>query len=95
MKVVWAARAKRELRELIVYIAGESPQNAELAAERILTAAEQLARMPRSGRAGRVPNTRERIVRRTPYILISQAAAGRVRILRVYHAARRWPARID
>jgi toxin ParE1/3/4 len=62
---------------------------------RIHEEAKMLSRFPRSGRAGRVTGTRERVVRKTPYILIYKAAAGRVRILRVYRGARRWPERIE
>lgn len=79
---------------LISYIADDSVQAAELVAERILGAAKYLARMPRSGRLGRVKGTRERVVRRTSYILAYKIVSGRVRILRVYHSARRWPTRL-
>jgi toxin ParE1/3/4 len=91
MRVTWAQRAKRDLRELVAYIAEDSVQGAELVAERILNGARLLARTPRSGRAGRVPETREKVVSRTPYILAYRIVSGRVRILRVYHAARKWP----
>lgn len=93
MRVTWAQRARRDLRELIAYIAEDSIQGAELVAARILDGAKLLARMPLSGRAGRVPETREKVVRRTPYILAYLIVSGRVRILRVYHGARRWPSR--
>ena len=55
MKLVWGARAKRDLRELVSYIAEDSIQAAEVVAGRILNTAEVLAKMPRSGRHGRVP----------------------------------------
>jgi toxin ParE1/3/4 len=92
MKLVWAHHAKRDLRELVAYIAEDSVQGAELVAERILKAASLLPKMPRSGRPGRVPETRERVVGRTPYILAYRIVSGRIRILRVYHGARKWPA---
>jgi plasmid stabilization system protein ParE len=92
MKVTWGRRARRDLRELVTYIADDSVQAAEIVAARILKAAESLAKAPRSGRPGRVAGTRERVVGRTPYILAHQIVSGRVRILRVYHGARKWPA---
>jgi toxin ParE1/3/4 len=91
MKVIWARRAKLDLRGLIAYIAGDSVQGAELVAGRILKAAELLTQMPRSGRSGRVRGTRERVVHRTPYILVYRIVSGRVSILRVFHGARKWP----
>ena len=92
MKVIWGRRAKLDLRELVAYIAEDSIQGAELVAKRILKAAGLLAQMPRGGRMGRVPGTRERVVHKTPYILAYRIVSGRVRILRVYHGARKWPA---
>ncbi len=91
MKLTWSHRAKRDLRELVVFIAEDSVQAAEAVASRILKAAKLLAEFPRSGREGRVSGTRERVVDRTPYILAYRMASGRIRILRVYHCARRWP----
>jgi toxin ParE1/3/4 len=93
MKVVWSHRAKRDLRELVSTIAEDSIQGAELVAERILKAAKSLARMPRGGRIGRVSGTRERVAARIPYILAYRIKSGQVRILRVYHGARKWPSR--
>ena len=91
MKLTWERRARRDLRELIAFIAEDSVQSAEAVAARILKAAELLTEFPRSGRSGRVPGTRERVVGRTPYILVYQIVSGRVRILRVYHGSRQWP----
>ena len=92
MRVAWSRRAKQDLRELVAYIADDSVQAAETVAGRILKAAELLANMPRCGRIGRVPETRERVVGRTPYILVYRIVSGQIRILRVYHSARKWPA---
>jgi len=39
MKLVWGRRARRDLRELIAYIAEDSIQAAELVASRILKSA--------------------------------------------------------
>lgn len=58
---------------------------------RIHEEAKLLSRFPRSGRVGRVPGTRERVVDKTPYILAYRIVTGRIRILRVYHSARTWP----
>jgi addiction module RelE/StbE family toxin len=91
MRLVWSRRAKRNLHDLIAYIAEDSVQGAELVSARMLKAAELLAEMPRIGRIGRVPRTRERVVGRTPYILVYQVDSERIRILRIYHGARKWP----
>ncbi len=43
------------------------------------------------GRAGRVPGTRELVISGTPYIVPYRVRGGAVEVLRVFHAARRWP----
>ena len=95
MKLVWGRRARRDLNELIVYIAEDSVQAAELVATRILKSAEILLKAPLAGRVGRVDGTRELIVLRTPFLLVCRVESSNVRILRVYHGARRWPSRFD
>lgn len=85
----------RDLEDLAAYIAADSEQTAENVESRIRVEAELLARFPLSGRMGRVSESRERIIRRTPYILVYRVALARVLILRVYHGARRWPSRFD
>ena len=91
MKVIWGARAKRDLRELVLYIAQDSLQAAESVNERILKSAEVLSSFPRGGRIGRVHRTRERVVSNTPYILVYRISKSSISILRVYHSARKWP----
>jgi addiction module RelE/StbE family toxin len=95
VKLVWSKAAVRDLEELAVYIAEDSEQAAEFVEERIREEAKLLSRAPHSGRIGRVHGTRERVVRRTPYILAYRIVPGRVRILRVYHGARQWPSRFE
>ena len=95
MKVTWGSRARRDLHELIAYIADDSVRSAELVSNRIWRAVAALAIAPRSGRLGRVAGTRELVVPRTPYILVYRIRSRGVLILRVYHGARRWPSRFD
>jgi toxin ParE1/3/4 len=91
MKLIWSKAAMRDLFELALYIARDSEQAAQSVEERIHEEAKVLSRFPRNGRIGRVSGTRERVVDKTPYILAYRIVSGRIRILRVYHGARRWP----
>jgi toxin ParE1/3/4 len=43
------------------------------------------------GRAGRVTGTRELVIPNTPFIVPYRGKGEMVIILRVFHAARRWP----
>lgn len=80
-----------DLDELAAFIGMESERASELVEGRVHEEAKLLSRFPRSGRAGQVAGTRERVVRRTPYILVYRIVSGRIRVLRVYHGTRKWP----
>jgi toxin ParE1/3/4 len=95
MKPVWSPRARRDLRELITYIAEDSPQNADLVNERISKSVELLGDMPYAGRLGRIAGTHERVVSRTPFILVYRVDSEQVHILRVLRGARKWPGSIS
>jgi toxin ParE1/3/4 len=84
-----------DLERLAAYIGEESEQNSLLVEFRIHESAKLLSLIPGAGRPGRVNGTRELVVLRTPYILVYRLKAGTIRVLRVYHGARRWPSRFD
>jgi plasmid stabilization system protein ParE len=50
MKVRFSDEALAKLRAIRVYIAGDSPRNAEAMIDRILRRAERMGDLPRSGR---------------------------------------------
>ena len=91
MRVRWLRRALRNLDEEAEYIARDNPDAAARTAQRIASAIEQLTSHPASGRIGRVPGTRELVVSGTPYIVPYRVRGHAVEILRVFHAARKWP----
>lgn len=91
MRVVWNRLALHDLDEIAIYIASDSPQNAALVETRIHRTAIALSNFPLAGRTGRVPGTREKVVRRTPFVLIYRVESDEIRILRVIRGARRWP----
>jgi addiction module RelE/StbE family toxin len=69
MIVVWSRPAQADLAAIYNYIAQKNPRAAALVARRIRDRVLQLQRLPRIGRPGRVANTRELVVGRTPYIV--------------------------
>ena len=95
MRLIWSEAAARDLKEVAAYIAQDSEQAAQLVENRIHEAAKLLLMIPDAGRPGRVGSTRELVAFRTPYILVYRRGSGRIRILRVYHGARRWPSRFE
>jgi toxin ParE1/3/4 len=91
LNIEWTERARRDLLNIFEYILNENPTAAAETLDRIDGAVSQLADHPGLGRPGRVPRTRELIIGRLPYIVPYTIAADRVTILRVLHAARKWP----
>jgi toxin ParE1/3/4 len=87
----WSKLAISDLEELAEYISNDSKAFADFVEARIHQEARLLLIYPRAGRIGRVNGTRERAVVRTPFILVYRVDSRKVRILRIYRGARRWP----
>jgi toxin ParE1/3/4 len=93
-KVVWFKRAIWDLESARDYITQDNPLAAQQIVSRIKHTVSLLSEQPGIGRPGRVPDTKELVVDRTPYILPYRVRDNRVEILRVLHAAKRWPKRL-
>lgn len=91
MIIVWSRTAVADLEEVRRYIADDNPKAAQETALRILEAVEQLTAFPMSGRAGRVPNTRELVVTGTPFVIPYTVRGKKIEIIAVLHGARQWP----
>lgn len=92
MRVVWNRRARSDLVRIRSFIAETDQSRADLVARRIRDSSETLATFPYRGRAGRLPDTRELVVPRTPYIVVYWIVGDVVEILHVVHGAQDWPA---
>jgi toxin ParE1/3/4 len=92
--VVWLRRARQQLAEIIAYIANDNPTAAISVRRGIEEAAHTLGEFPEMGRQGRIDGTRELVLPGLPYIMPYRVRHGRVEILAVIHAARRWPKRL-
>ncbi|WP_422641803.1 type II toxin-antitoxin system RelE/ParE family toxin [Zavarzinia sp.] len=57
----------------------------------ILETVARLSEHPHLGRAGRVADTRELVISRTPYVAVYSVGPDAIDILAVFHGARRWP----
>lgn len=92
MKVRWTRLAMEDIRALRAYIGEHDPAAAQKMAQTIAATVNRLLPdNPELGRPGRVPGTRELVIARTPFIVPYRVHRGAILILRVYHAARRWP----
>lgn len=93
MRIRWLRKALRNLDEEATYIAADDIAAARLVVRRIFEAVDQLIEQPSAGRPGRVPGTRELVVRNTRYIIPYRVRGDAIEILRVFHASRRQPMR--
>lgn len=91
MKLVWTKQAIADLNAAHDYIAETAPEAAGLIIERIEKSLESLRQFSEMGRLGRVKDTREVVVPRTPFILPYRVRKNRIEILAVLHGSRRWP----
>lgn len=91
MTIKWHPLARKDLIQLVTYIAAENPRAAYRMHDEIRRQIGILAKHPEAGRAGRVAGTRELVLAGTPYIAAYRVTSGTVTILRVLHGARRWP----
>ncbi|WP_171955432.1 type II toxin-antitoxin system RelE/ParE family toxin [Novosphingobium sp. NDB2Meth1] len=89
--MIFAEAAKRDLDDIVTFIALEDRVAAEAVARAIVEAARRLTSFPGLGHAGRLQGTREYSVSRLPYIIVYTADAQAVSVLAVLHTARNLP----
>ena len=90
LNLVWRGSALDDLREIIAYIAERNAGAAERLQAAIEACAERLPAHPFLYRPGRVPGTREAVVRPN-YIIVYRVTAEAVEIVSLVHARRRYP----
>jgi len=91
MDIYFSPEAEQDLAEIVDFILKDNPDAAQGMLIRIQHAITNLAEHHHLGRAGRIPKTRELVIADTPFIVPYQVRRNRLEILRVYHAARKWP----
>jgi toxin ParE1/3/4 len=91
VQIRWLEAAVSDLVEIRKYIAADKPQTAAGIALLIKQSVEPLGEYPDIGRPGRIDGTRELVLAALPYIIPYRVKNNAVEILRVLHAARKWP----
>ena len=90
LSVRWASEAAGDLADIISYIEERNPVAAAELLNDILQTVERLPEMPFLFRPGRVPGTRE-VVIRPNYLVVYKVGASAIEVLRVLHARRQYP----
>lgn len=94
MRVKWLRTALANLNAEAEYISQDSPGAAARTVAAIVEAVGRLKQHPALGRPGRLAGTRELVVPDTPYIVPYRVRGDAVELLRVFHAARKWPSQL-
>ena len=94
MKIIWRPMAEADRENIFDYIAQDNPRAALALDEELSAQLELAAQHPALSQPGRVPGTRE-IVVRPNYIMVyrMEDSGDTLVVLRVLHAAQQWPAR--
>ena len=87
---LWKPAAIADRKRITAHIAKDSPRAAIELGDMLIQKAAQLDQNPMQGRIGRVKGTRE-LVAHPNYILIYRVVGKSAEVLRVKHAAQKWP----
>ena len=92
MLVRWTKPAADDLTHICDYTEERlGVAQARRVAGALYEAADSLKQMPRRGRTGRKPNTRELMVSGYPFVVIYRVGDEAVEIIRILHGAQKWP----
>lgn len=86
----WREAARSDLLAIIDYISDDNPDAAQRLKDDIEAKVAALPSHPMLYRAGRVPGTREMVVR-SNYVVVYMEDRHVIMVLRVLHAAQLWP----
>ena len=87
----WLPHARNDLRRQLSYVEQRNASASLRLNQAVVQALLRLRSYPESGRPGRIPGTRELVVRRTRYVIIYRLQGRTLLILRLLHGAQRWP----
>lgn len=93
MRLVWTGEALDDLADILAYYHHQAGPLTALAVERrIVDQTLALLDFPERIRASeRLPNARELVIQRLPYIVFVHVTAEAVTVLNIVHTARKFP----
>ena len=91
MHLEWSRNALSDMRSVTLYISAENPSAARIVTRRIRNGAQSLVDFPKLGKTGRITETRELIIPKTPYTLVYRYTDTTITVLAVIHTSRAWP----
>jgi toxin ParE1/3/4 len=92
MLVRWTQPAADDLLHICDYTADHfGAAQARRVADAIYETATSLQEMPKRGRKGRKPGTREMLISGLPFVIIYRVGQEAVEISRILHTSQQWP----
>ena len=91
MQLRWTEQAADDLEAITNYLFENAPEHAERIVRTIYNAPPSLLEFPYRGRPGKKEGTRELVLLPLPYVVVYQARADTIHIVRILHAAQNWP----
>ena len=89
--IVWLTEASEEKDDILNYIAKRNVLAALGIDAQIKQQIDQLVEFPFLGRKGRIANSFELVISRTPYLVAYQIHDAQIQILHVFHERQSWP----
>lgn len=90
LRLDWTTPAAEEFDRIQSFYQGIDARLGTVLAHRVHGAIRQLREMPNSGRPGLRPGTRERVVVKSPYVLVYRVRVDAIEILHVHHERQDW-----
>lgn len=90
-EIVWTKIALADLESARNYLSEVSPEFVHKIVTQLRSTLKVLASHPYIGRPGRVKDTRELPLQKTPFILVYRIKQNQIQILTFLHSSRRWP----
>jgi len=88
-EVIWSDHARTQYLSALEFLAERNPTAATKLFVRIEATAEELARRP-IGRPGYAPDTFEKIISKTSYVMVYELAGDVLHVLRLFHMSQNW-----
>lgn len=89
LPVEWKRAAQADLWVIVDYISDDNPDAAQALKDELVATVGKLPQNPQMYRVGRVPATREIVVRKN-YIVVYSETPSQITILRILHAAQEY-----
>ena len=90
MELIWTEQAELDLERIVEFIARDNMQAALDMDMLLQEAADGLIFLPRKGKPGRIPGTRE-LLAHEHYFLVYKVEDDTISIVAALHTSRQWP----